>query len=80
MHGPTVHVPYDVDFRRASFNYGCAPASGSCKRALANMPTLPANAKVKSLGESGLVWEIEDKVGAIENMDLHIIDKGVAYV
>ena len=77
---------YRIDFRNFRNDYAFSIAAHQMdgmvptKKIPVRLPTLPANAKVKSLGESGLVWEIEDKVGAIENMDLHIIDKGVAYV
>lgn len=44
------------------------------------LSTLPASAKVLSVDDEGVTWKIEDKNGSLKNTDVHIIDKGVAYV
>jgi hypothetical protein len=44
------------------------------------LATLPANAKVTSLDDQGMTWTVEDRHGRIEHTDVHVIDKGVAYV
>jgi hypothetical protein len=45
-----------------------------------NLPTLPGNAVVTEISESHIKWNYEGRVGQIENNDVHVIDKGVAYV
>jgi len=43
------------------------------------LPTLPASAKITHADEHRLVWEMGEKCGVIDS-DVHVIDKGVAYV
>jgi len=43
------------------------------------LATLPASAKVKSVNEERLIWEMDNKFGVVDT-DVHVIDKGVAYV
>jgi len=44
------------------------------------LATLPANAKVTSVDDNGLTWSIEGMQGNLAHTDVHVIDKGVAYV
>jgi hypothetical protein len=77
---------YRVDFRNFRNDYAFSIAVHqidgmiSTNKIPVRLPTLPANAKVIRVDQSGIAWELDDKVGLVENMDLHVIDKGVAYV
>lgn len=77
---------YRIDFGNFRNDYAFSIAAHQIegmvptKKIPVRLPTLPANAKVTSVYQSGLVWEMDDKVGTVENTDIHVIDKGVAYV
>jgi hypothetical protein len=44
------------------------------------LPTLPAVAKVQSVDEDGISWQVDGRKSSINNIDVHVIDKGVADV
>jgi hypothetical protein len=44
------------------------------------LATLPGNAKVSSVDNKGITWQIDGTYGKLTNTDVHVIDKGVAYV
>lgn len=77
---------YRIDFGNFRNDYAFSIAAHQIegmvptKKIPVRLPTLPANAKVTSVYQSGLVWEMDDMVGTVENTDIHVIDKGVAYV
>lgn len=77
---------YRIDFRNFRNDYAFSIALHQLdgfvptKKLPTKLPTLPANAKVTSFGEDAIGWKHGDLRGVISNTDVHVIDKGVAYV
>ncbi len=77
---------YRIDFKNFRNDYAFAIALQQLNgfRKFPVMPTklatLPASAKVQSVNDNGLLWEMGDNYGIIKDTDVHVIDKGVAYV
>jgi len=76
---------YRIDFTNFRNDYAFAIAlqqlNGFTKFPVlpTKLPTLPASAKITHADEHRLVWEMGEKCGVIDS-DVHVIDKGVAYV
>jgi hypothetical protein len=76
---------YRIDFGNFRNDYAFAIAlqqlNGFTRFAVmpTKLATLPASAKVKSVNEERLIWEMDNKFGVVDT-DVHVIDKGVAYV
>ena len=77
---------YRIDFRNFRNDYAFSIALHQIdgmrpnRKIPSRLPTLPALAIVKHMNDKGVVWEMDDQVGYTEDTDLHVIDKGVAYV
>jgi len=77
---------YRIDFRNFrndyAFSMACHQVDGflPTKKLPTKLPTLPAWAKVLEVNDEGLAWQSLDKSGKVINSDVHVIDKGVAYV
>jgi len=77
---------YRIDFRNFRNDYAFSIAAHQIdgmiptRKIPTKLATLPANAKVTKVDQEGVVWEMDDMVGMVKDMDLHVIDKGVAYV
>ena len=77
---------YRIDYKNFRNDYAFAMALHQIdgmvptKKIPVKLPTLPALAKVIEVQEDCLVWELEDNTGVIYDTDVHVIDKGVAYV
>lgn len=77
---------YRIDFTNFRNDYAFAMALqqingfGNYPVMPTKLATLPANAKVTSVDDNGLTWSIEGMQGNLAHTDVHVIDKGVAYV
>jgi hypothetical protein len=77
---------YRVDFKNFRNDYAFAIALHqmdglvSTNKIPVTLPTLPGNAKVTKFDQQGITWELGDTKGVITGTDVHVIDKGVAYV
>jgi hypothetical protein len=75
-----------VDFKNFRNDYAFAIALHqmdglvSTNKIPVTLPTLPGNAKVTKFDQQGITWELGDTKGVITGTDVHVIDKGVAYV
>tara|TARA_R110001592_G_scaffold25626_4_gene97235 strand:- start:6126 stop:6875 length:750 start_codon:yes stop_codon:yes gene_type:complete len=85
-HYPYFCSLYRIDFRNFRNDYAFAIALQQLggftgyNTLPTRLPTLPANAVVKEFSDTHIKWEMEGRSGVIENTDVHVIDKGVAYV
>lgn len=77
---------YRIDFKNFRNDYAFAIALqqlygfGKFPVIPSKLATLPARAKVRSVDQQGITWEVNGQHGIIQHTDLHVIDKGVAYV
>jgi len=77
---------YRIDFTNFRNDYAFAIALqqingfGSYPVIPTKLCTLPARAKVTSVNDKGLTWHVDGGQGKLEDTDVHVIDKGVAYV
>lgn len=77
---------YRIDFKNFRNDYAFAIALqqlhgyGKFPVIPSKLATLPARAKVKSIDQNGITWEVNGQYGILQQTDVHVIDKGVAYV
>ena len=77
---------YRIDFRNFRNDYAFSIAMHQLegfvptKKLPARLITLPALAEVTRVESNGIEWQMEGRVGAIQDSDVHVIDKGVAHV
>ncbi len=77
---------YRIDFRNFRNDYAFSIAMHQLegfvptKKLPARLITLPALAKVIRVESNGIEWQMEGRFGAIQDSDVHVIDKGVAHV
>ena len=44
------------------------------------LSTLPPDCEIVKFYDNGLVWKHQDKINFIENQDVHVLNKEIAYV
>lgn len=77
---------YRIDFKNFRNDYAFSMAAHqidgmvTTNKIPVKLPTLPANARVLRVTDTGITWELDNVENSIDHSDVHVIDKGVAYV
>ena len=77
---------YRIDFRNFRNDYAFSIALHqldgfvATKKLPTKLPTLPASAIVSKVNDDGVEWQLENRTAVLSGTDVHVIDKGVAYV